>query len=783
VVDVAETAGLLRQQEVLREFIESISSELELRPLLTRIVHHACELLAADYGTIGLVDETRNVVRTEASFRMPPDELGAEMAPGVGLAGMVLETQRPVVHDRYGEVQQPTQPALSEHAVVGMPIFWHNRMIGFFGIGAEPPRRFSARDVETLALFARHAAVAIENARRYEREQRRIERLALIARIGRIVTADLMLEDLLHRAGAAIHELLGYANVDIGLLSADDPNELVIIAVAGHFRELISHEVRVPVTRGLMGQAVLQRRAVLVNDVQSDPRYIPMPGAQGITAELAVPIQLGDRVLGVLNVEAGAPFDEEDAAGLQIIADQLAGAIANARLFSRVNTALQETRLLYETSRRINAAHDVDEVIVSYLELVAARGRYTCSVALYDFDAAGQRQGVVVRGRWSPRGGLRRAAERHLYSKDGLDPILDAGQTATIADVHTDPRVSEELRRIQRRAGRPALAMIPLMARGQRIGLVILSHHQVHDWPEAALHPYQVTAAQLATAIDHRRQQRLLLERGQRVAVLEERQRLARELHDSVTQLVFSTALIAQSVGPAWRRDPAEGERRIDRLLDLSRSALAEMRALLFELRPPEEGPAPVAPVGVAGTGDAAGAVGGAELPGATRDSVTPGLVRVQRDGLVEALRQHVVGISSEGLVVEVEDAGYRRQPLAQEEALYRIAQEAMNNVIKHARARRAILRLSLDGRGVRLTVTDDGVGFRAPGRHLSGSAGAEDRPAAPGDGLPGGGYGLRTMRERAQALGGTAEVRAAPGRGTIVDVFLPPASSVAEVR
>jgi signal transduction histidine kinase/putative methionine-R-sulfoxide reductase with GAF domain len=781
VVDVAETAGLLRQQEVLREFIESISSELELRPLLTRIVHHACELLAADYGTIGLVDESRNVVRTEATYRMPPDEMGAEMAPGVGLAGMVLETQRPVVHDRYGDVQLPTQPDLAEHSVVGMPIFWHNRMIGFFGIGGEPPRRFSGRDVDTLALFARHAAVAIENARRYEREQRRIERLALIARVGRIVTADLMLEDLLHRAGSAIHELLGYANVDVGLLSPDDPGTLVIIAVAGRFRELISHEVRVPVTRGIMGQAVLQRRAILINDVQSHPQYIPMPGATGITAELAVPMVLGERVLGVLNVEAGAPFDEEDTAGLQIVADQLAGAIENARLFSRVNTALQETRLLYESSRRINAAHDVDEVIVSYLELVAARGRYTCSVAVYDFDAAGQRQAVLVRGRWSPRGGLRRAAERHPYARDELDPILDAGQTATISDVHSDPRVAEELRRIQRRAGRPALAMIPLIARGQRIGLVILSHHQVHEWPEAALHPYQVTAQQLATAIDHRRQQRLLLERGQQVAVLEERQRLARELHDSVTQLIFSTALIAQSVGPAWRRDPQEGERRIERLLDLSRSALAEMRALLFELRPPEDGSAPDGPA----------------LPETSKDGATPGLVRVQRDGLAEALRQHVVGISSDGLVVEVEDAGYRRQPLAQEEALYRIAQEALNNVIKHARARRAILRLTLDGRGIHLTVTDDGVGFRqgGGGRRAAGSTTAggggngtasppgPGLPAPAGHGLPGGGFGLRTMRERAQALGGTAEVRAAPGRGTIVDVFLPPASSVAEVR
>ena len=126
-------ADLLRQQESLRSVIESISSELELRPLLTRIVRHACELIGADNGTIGLVDTARNVVRTEAAWRMPESELGAEMGPGVGLAGQVLLTQEPVIFTRYGEVPNLTQPDLVENPVLGMPIFWREKMIGFFG--------------------------------------------------------------------------------------------------------------------------------------------------------------------------------------------------------------------------------------------------------------------------------------------------------------------------------------------------------------------------------------------------------------------------------------------------------------------------------------------------------------------------------------------------------------------------------------------------------------------------------------------------------------------------
>jgi GAF domain-containing protein len=121
--------------------IESISSELALRPLLTRIVQYACELLGADRGTISLVDDERNVIRTEAAYRMPPDELGAEMPPGVGLAGAVFQAQQPIILNRYGELDEPVQPALADDAVIGLPIFWRGRMVAFLVLA---PRRHTS---------------------------------------------------------------------------------------------------------------------------------------------------------------------------------------------------------------------------------------------------------------------------------------------------------------------------------------------------------------------------------------------------------------------------------------------------------------------------------------------------------------------------------------------------------------------------------------------------------------------------------------------------------------
>jgi signal transduction histidine kinase len=557
-----------RRWDTLLEFIEAIGSELELRPLLTRILRHACELIGADHGTIGLVDERRGLVRTEVAHNMPADEVGAEMRIGEGLAGAVLESGRPVVLSRYGDVANPVQADLVEHAVIGVPIMGRQGVLGFFGIGLAPgeasaggasDRRFGEEDVALLTIFARHAGNAIENAQRYGREQARTERLELISRIGRIIAEDLRLDELLERAAGAIHELLGYPNVAIPLLDPRDPQVLVLRAVGGHYRTLVRHEYRIPVACGIMGAAVREERPQLVNDVAADPRHLPTPGATGITAELAVPIRLGGRTFGVVNVESADPFTDEDTANLQIVADQLAVAIENARLY----------------------------------------------------------------------------------------------------------------------------------------------------------------------------------EHGQRLAVLEERQRLARELHDSVTQHIFGMVLIGESLASAWRRNPEEAARRAQRMAELSRVALAEMRNLLDELRPDRErvddggGPDPT------------------------------GLARVRRLGLVSALERQANDMAAEDLRIEVNAAGYVPQRTIVEEALFRIGQEALSNIVKHAGARHASITLMTGSGETRLDVRDDGTGFRrvAKGRER---------------GARTGGLGLSSMRERAEELGGRLRVESTPGRGTHIEVRIP---------
>jgi PAS domain S-box-containing protein len=200
------------------------------------------------------------------------------------------------------------------------------------------------------------------------------------------------------------------------------------------------------------------------------------------------------------------------------------------------------------------------------------------------------------------------------------------------------------------------------------------------------------------------------------LATTEERQRLARELHDSVTQALFSMTLTTRSVELLVDRDPEGAKRMLGELKALERDALAEMRALIFELRPGQ----------------------------------------LEELGLEQALRLHAAAVQGRtGLPIAVECAPVDRAPLPVEDALYRIAQEAIHNVVKHAGASAVSVALDQADGALRLRVADDGSGFD------------------PTD-VPAGHLGLTSMRTRAEGVGGRLTIDSHPGDGTRLQVAVP---------
>ena len=199
------------------------------------------------------------------------------------------------------------------------------------------------------------------------------------------------------------------------------------------------------------------------------------------------------------------------------------------------------------------------------------------------------------------------------------------------------------------------------------------------------------------------------------LAAGEERAHLARELHDSVTQALFSMTLVARSVEMLLDRDPEAAREQLGQLRELQREALAEMRALIFELRPGN----------------------------------------LEQDGLSRALKTHAAALQGRlGLPIVVDSDLPERLPLPAEEVLYRIAQEALHNVVKHAAAHRVRVEVRRQDGGVRLSVEDDGKGFdpeRVPEGHL----------------------GLAGMRARSERVGARFSCTSQPGEGTTVEVTM----------
>jgi signal transduction histidine kinase len=200
------------------------------------------------------------------------------------------------------------------------------------------------------------------------------------------------------------------------------------------------------------------------------------------------------------------------------------------------------------------------------------------------------------------------------------------------------------------------------------------------------------------------------------LAALEERQKLARELHDSVSQALYGISLGAHAARTALDRDPGQLAEPLDYVLSLAEAALAEMRALIFELRPES----------------------------------------LETEGLVSALTKQAAAIQARhNIVVSTELGGEPELPLQVKQEHYRIAQEAMHNTVKHAHASKIDLKLQEITDAVTLEVRDDGVGF-------------DSSASFPGH------LGLHSMRERVTNVRGTFEIASAPGAGTRIAVRVP---------
>ena len=458
-------------------------------------------------------------------------------------------------------------------------------------------------------------------------------------------------------------------------------------------------------------KAIAQRAAVIIPDVQTSPDA-PGLGKSGlllrVRSVLCVPILMAEEVGGLIYVyktdPAGRPFDQRDLQLAVGISHQAALTIQRARIMQtlekRVADRTQELTALYNVTSVASEWLDLNVILDEALAL-ALEAVGSTKGAIYLQDETKSILRLAVHQGLSPE--LVTQVEDLPTESDLVGNRISLDLTT---DAHPFPAAFTQSFRSYIGAA--------LRARGKRLGVLCVFDTGEQHFGMEAIALLTTIADQIGVVVENAR----LRKQAEQAAVTEERGRLARELHDSVTQSLYTLNLFAGAGRQlAATGDMAQVQKHLDQIGELTQQALKEMRLLVHQLRFPV----------------------------------------LNQEGLLVALRQRLEMVERRaGVEATLQVDKFNDLPMSLEEGLYWIALESLNNALKHARAAAVTVRLRMEDSYVKMEIADNGQGFNLP------------------DVSDASGLGLISMRERAQELGGTLNIASAPGQGTMVTVRVP---------
>jgi signal transduction histidine kinase len=522
---------------------------------------------------------------------------------------------------------------------------------------------------------------------------------------GLSLAAELSLPAALQRIVELAAELTGARYGALGVLGRDGTiSEFITTGVTQEQRAAIGH---IPVGRGILGVLIDNAGPLRLRDIAEDPRSVGFPpNHPPMHSFLGAPVTARRRVYGNLYLtekQGGEDFDADDERALVLLAAQAGVAIENAQLYEEARDRAQRLEAIRGITTAIIAGTDTEELLalvvrharelagadLATLARPAGAGRLTVEAA--DGLLADQLRGTAFPAEGSVTG-----------------EVIRTGKAVVLADASADERVVQPIVRAQ--VG-PAM-FVPLAVRDTILGTLTVANAKGGPLlREAAIPLVETFAEQAAVAIEYGRLQGEL----QRLALLEDRERIAKELHDAAIQALFAVGMGLQGSAALAASEELRG-RLQDAVEEVDR-VIRDLRNYIFGLR-----------------------------PGILADR--------QLDQALHRLVEEF-GLRTGMLAIAEVDPGVAAELTGRAADVIQLAREALSNVSRHAQAVTCRVSLYRDERGGVLEVDDDGHGFD-PAR------------------TTGTGQGLRNLRERAESLGGRAEIDSTPGQGTRVRVTIP---------
>ncbi|PWH20293.1 MAG: hypothetical protein DDG59_00485 [Anaerolineae bacterium] len=544
------------------------------------------------------------------------------------------------------------------------------------------------------------------------------ERLTSLHRVSLELVSDLSLSTVLERIVRLARE---EAQADYAALGVfDESGTLVQFIPVGMDEGEMAKMSSPPKGLGLLGYLKRESKTLRISDISKDPHSVGFPpGHPPMKTFLGVPILFGDQILGQIYLTdklGGEEFTEQDERVIETLAAYAGVAIHNARLIQalteRDHVLTQKNidlTLINTVATALTRSLNLDEILEKTLTSVMEYLRVeNGEIYLKDENGSDLRL-ALHRGKFN--GNLFTREVFHLG--EGI-----VGEVAESGQPYISKNVGKEVRYLRQKVfeeGCRWVAAFPLMARGSVIGVMVVAHHQELVIDDAQVELLEAITSWAGITIENV----VLQQQAQRLAVLEERERIGMDLHDGIIQSIYAVGLALDYARVAIDEDPEQAKQKIEQAIDGLNKTIRDIRAYILDLRP-------------------------RELYG---NNLIQNLSRLVDEYRVNTLSEATLTAPEDGLV---------GLPLSHATALFHICQEALANVAKHAHARRVDVRLWTTRDRVLLEVADNGEGFDL--RKMSITLG----------------HGLSNMHIRARKVGGDVEVTSAPGEGTTVLAWVP---------
>jgi phosphoserine phosphatase RsbU/P len=338
--------------DTLFDLGRQVTAVLDTDELLQQIPHLIGRLISFEAFAVYLLDERRGELRVAYAVGYPSSEQPVKLGLGEGLIGASVASQQPLLVNDLHADSRYIEFVSGMNSEIVVPLMHKSRPIGALNILSKNHDQFTATDVAIVRQFGVHVAVALANARLFERERQDAEAFETLAEIGREVASILDLDELFARIAQLTKRVIDYRTFGILLLNPAGELEMKL---AVHYGEKVEVP-RVALGDGLVGYAALHKEPVLVGDVSKDPRYINV--VPDVRSELAIPLLLKDRCIGVVDLESPEldAFSKRDVEILTLLASQAAVAIENARLYEEVRANEERLEKELRFAQRVQTA-------------------------------------------------------------------------------------------------------------------------------------------------------------------------------------------------------------------------------------------------------------------------------------------------------------------------------------------------------------------------------------------------------------------------------------------